>query len=94
MLAMLVRNRVEDYSRWKSVFDSQDPAAREAGLHLTDLWRDVEDPNNVFFLFRISDLDKARVFVADPKSAEVGKAAGVVDGEIHILERGNIGERS
>jgi hypothetical protein len=87
MLVMLVRNRVEDYSRWKSVFDSQDPAAREAGQYLTDLWRDIEDPNNVFFVLRISDLDKARDFVADPKSAEVGKAAGVIDGEIHFLER-------
>jgi len=87
MLVMLVRNRVEDYSRWKSVFDSQDSAAREAGLYLTDLWRDMEDPNNVFFVLRVSDLDKARAFLADPKSAEVGKIAGVIDGEIHFLER-------
>jgi len=87
MLVMLVRNRVEDYSRWKSVFDAQDPEAREAGLYLTDLWRDIEDPNNVFFVLRVSDLDKARAFLADPKSAEVGKIAGVIDGEIHFLER-------
>ncbi|HJN49194.1 MAG: hypothetical protein QGI68_20335 [Pseudomonadales bacterium] len=87
MLTMLVRNRVEDYSRWKSVFDSEDPRAKEAGLHLTDLWRDTEDPHNVFFLLRVSDQAKARAFLADPKSAEVGKAAGVIDGEIHWLER-------
>ena len=87
MFAMLVRNQVEDYSRWKSVFDSQDSAAREAGLILTDLWQDVEDQNNVFFVFRVSDLKKARAFVSDPKSAEVGKAAGVIEGEIHILNR-------
>lgn len=87
MLNMLVRNRVEDYSRWKGIFDSQDSAAREAGLYLTDLWRDVEDPNNVFFVFRVTDLEKSRAFTADPKSAEVGSAAGVIDGEIHYLER-------
>jgi len=87
MLTMLVRNRVRDYSRWKSVFDSQGLAAREAGLALTDLWRDIEDANNVFFLFRVSDLEKARAFISDPKSAEVGKAAGVIDGEIYFLER-------
>lgn len=87
MLTMLSRNRVEDYSKWKRVFDSQASAAREAGLHLTDLWRDVQDPNNVFFLFHVGDLEKARAFIADPKAAEVGKAAGVLDGEIHFLER-------
>ena len=86
MLTMLSRNRVEDYSKWKRVFDSQAQAGREAGLHLTDLWRDVEDPNNVFFLLSVSDLEKARAFLADPEAAEVGKAAGVLDGEVHFLE--------
>ncbi len=28
-----------------------------------------------------------RAFLADPQSAEVGKAAGVLDGEVHFLER-------
>ena len=87
MLTMLNRNRVEDYSKWKQVFDSQDSAAREAGLHLTDLWRDIEDPNNVFFIFRVSDLKKARAFISAPEATEVGRKAGVLDGEIHFLER-------
>ena len=84
---MLVKNRVENYSRWKRVFDSQDPVAKEAGLHLTDLWRDVDDPNIVFFVFRINNLEKAQAFLADPKSAEIGKEAGVIDGEVHFLEK-------
>jgi hypothetical protein len=87
MLTMLVRNRVEDYSTWKRIFDSQESAAQEAGLTLTDLWRDIEEPSNVFFLFRVADLDKARAFLADPQSAEVGRRAGVVDGEVYFLER-------
>ena len=90
MLEMLVRNRVEDYSRWRKVFDEQDAAGREAGLVLTDLWRDIENPNNIFFTFRIGDLEKARAFVADPEQAEVGKRAGVIDGEIHYVEREDI----
>lgn len=87
MLDMLVKNRVEDYSRWKRVFDSQDPVAKEAGLHLTYLWRDVGDPNIVFFVFRINNLEKAQAFLADPKSTEIGKEAGVIDGEVHFLEK-------
>ena len=90
MLEMLVRNRVEDYDRWKKVFDEQDAAAREAGLVLTDLWRDADDPNNVFFVLSIGDLEKARAYVADPESAEVGKRAGVIDGEIHYVEREDV----
>lgn len=88
---MLVRNRVENYTRWKKVFDAQDPAARQAGLRLTDLWRDIEDPNNVFFMLHVGDLEKARAFLADPGSAEIGKISGVIDGEFHFLEGESLG---
>jgi len=87
MYELLCRNRVEDYARWRKVFDTNAPAAREAGLQLTDLWRDMEDPNNIFFLFRVSSVDRARTFIEDPAEAEVGAAAGVLDGEYHFLEK-------
>ena len=51
MIALLCRNLVEDYSNWKNIFDSHTAAAREAGLLLLKMWRSVENPNNVFFLF-------------------------------------------
>ncbi len=88
MYELLCRNRVEDYARWRKLFDTNAPAAREAGLQLTDLWRGMEDPNNIFFLFRVSSVDRARTFIEDPAEAEVGAAAGVLDGEYHFLEKG------
>lgn len=86
MVGLLCRNLVEDYPKWKSVFDSHAAAHREAGLMLLNLWRSVEDPNNVFFLFEITDIDKAKEFINDPASAEVGKASGVLKGEYYFLE--------
>ena len=86
MIVMLCRNRVADFAKWKAVFESHAQAHRAAGLRLRDLWRDVEDPNNVFFLFEVSSLDKARTFISDPAAAEAGKASGVRDGEYHFLE--------
>lgn len=86
MVVMLCRNRVADFEKWKSVFDSNAPAARDAGLRLMNLWRDVEEPNNVFFLFEVKDTDKARAFITDPAAAESGKKSGVLDGECHFLE--------
>jgi hypothetical protein len=88
MYELLCRNRVEDYTRWRKVFDTHAPAAREAGLQLIDLWRDMEDPNNIFFLFLVSSVDKARAFMQDPTAEEAGAAAGVLDGEYHFVERG------
>jgi hypothetical protein len=50
------------------------------------MWRSVEDPNNVWFLFEIDDIGKANEFITSPKSEEVGRESGVLDGECHFLE--------
>jgi hypothetical protein len=86
MIVMLCRNQVVDYSKWKAVFDSHAQAHRTAGLHLKDLWRDMENPNTVFFVFEVDSLEKARAFIKAPGAAEAGKASGVLDGDYHFLE--------
>ncbi len=88
MVVMLCRNRVADYEKWKSVFDSNPTTLPEAGLRLVNLWRELEEPNNVFFLFEVTDIDKARAFITNPAAAETGKRSGVLDGECHFLESG------
>ncbi len=83
---MLCRNRVKDYARWRSVFDSHAAGQQDSGLRLVNLWRDIEEPNNVFFLFEVDDMNKARAFISAPEAAEAGRASGVIDGECHFLE--------
>ncbi|NIM49126.1 MAG: hypothetical protein GTO22_07675 [Gemmatimonadales bacterium] len=89
MLAMLCRNRVKDFQRWKDVFDSHEEAHRRAGLRLVHLWQAVEEPNEVFFLFEVDDLDLALAFTSAPEAAEAGRASGVLDGELHFLRSVN-----
>lgn len=86
MIVMLCRNRVSDFSKWKGVFDSHAQAHRDAGLHLKSIWRGLEEPNNVFFLFEVTDPKKARAFISNPAAAEAGKTSGVLDGEYHFLQ--------
>ncbi len=86
MVVMLCRNRVADFEKWKKVFDSNAQTSRDTGLRLMNLWREVEEPNNVFFLFEVTDTDKARAFITDPAATEAGKKSGVLDGECHFLE--------
>lgn len=87
MAYMLCRNRVVDFLRWKSVFASHEAAHLEAGLRLVSIWRSVEEPNNVFFLFEVASLDKARDFISNPEAAKAGEASGVIDGEYHFVEQ-------
>ncbi len=85
MTYMLCRNRVADYSRWKAVFA---PAAahRDSGLHLVCIWRGVEEPNNVFFLFEVDSIEKAKEFINNPEAAKGGEFSGVLDGDYHFVE--------
>jgi len=86
MYALLCRNRVEDFRRWKTVFDSHAGAHRAAGLHLQSIWRGLEHPDNVFFVFEVTDIDKARAYLNAPQAAQAGRNSGVLDGEDHFLE--------
>lgn len=86
MIVMLCRNRVANFSKWKAIFDSHAEAHRAAGLGLRDLWRDVADANDVFFVFEVASLDRARAFIDDRSASEAGKASGVLEGEYHFLE--------
>jgi len=86
MLHMLCRNRVADFAQWKAVFGSHQAAHLNAGLRLVSLWRSVEEPNNVFFVFEVSSPSKAREFISNPDAAKAAQSSGVIDGEYHFLE--------
>ena len=85
MIYMLCRNRVADFSRWKAVFASHEAAHQAAGLRLVSIWRGDEEPNNIFFLFEVASLEKAREFIGNPEAAKAGEASGVIDGEYHFV---------
>lgn len=76
---MLCRNKVANFAQWKQVFDSHTEAHREAGLHLKYLWQVLDDPNEVFFLFEISDLETARAFVTSPQVPDAQQQSGVTE---------------
>jgi hypothetical protein len=85
MIYLLCRNRVADFSRWRAVFASHEAAHRDAGLRLVHVWRSLEEPDNVFFLFEVASVDKAREFIGNPEAARAGEASGVIDGEYHFI---------
>ncbi len=85
-MQLLVRNKVKDFSTWYAYFDEESAAAAEYGVTLAGLWQKADDPNNVFFLLDVEDVDRANAFMARPESQEIGLKSGVIDGEFHFLE--------
>ena len=55
------------------------------GLELVNLWQSMDDPNEVFFLLDVADVDRANAFMARPESRETGEKSGEIDGSFHFL---------
>jgi hypothetical protein len=83
---VLCRNRVVDFARWKALFASHQEAHPSAGLRLVKLWRSLDQLNNIFFLFEVAGIEKARAFIGTPEAANAGEASGVIDGEYHFVQ--------
>lgn len=76
---LLVRHKVKEFQDWKRVFDAHKEAQRQAGLRIERVMRNLYEPNEVFLLFEVTDLGKARGFVFSPQVPEAQADSGVVD---------------
>jgi hypothetical protein len=85
---VLVRHKVADFSKWKPVYDAHLPAREEAGMiKEVHLLRNADDPNEVFIMSEVENLQKARDFAASSDLREKMQEAGVVDRpDIYFLE--------
>ena len=74
---LLERHKVEDYERWREVFDA-DAANREAsGCRGASIFRDAGDPTILVVLFEWDNLDSLRRRVGSEELREKMRDAGV-----------------
>lgn len=78
MFHFMVRHKVEDYAKWKAVFDSGSEMRAAASSVKGHIFRDADDPSMVTILNHFEDADKAQAFMQSPDLAEVMKEAGVI----------------
>src|ERR1017187_4280090 len=75
MAHLLVRHKVDDFDRWKAVFDGHAAAQRTAGITVTHVMRNVED------------VERAKAFVFSPQVPGSQEESGVLDRpDIYFLE--------
>ena len=79
MTHCLVRHKVEDFTKWKAVYDEEAPTREKAGLKEVHLWRNLQDPSEVFILLKAPDLERTQALISSPAMAESMKRAGVID---------------
>lgn len=76
---VLVHQRIEEFDRWKEVFDRLGPARAAASCRSTAVFRNREDPHEVVVLFEFDDLAQARGHMGSEELRAAWRAAGVTD---------------
>ena len=73
-----VVHEVTDYDAWRQAFDADESARTDSGLVLRDLSRNIDNLNEVWLLFAVTDRTQADEFMNSPELAKVMEEAGVV----------------
>jgi heme-degrading monooxygenase HmoA len=83
----MVKQKVEDYGRWKSVFDNASEMRKNGGERGVRLFHYGEDTGQVMVLAEWDTLERARSYVNSPEVAEAMRKAGVTEKpEIYFLD--------
>ena len=62
-----------DLKLWKQVVTSDTALHREAGMHFQRVWRNLDNPEEIFFLFRLEDVAVAKAFLEKTGALDKGK---------------------
>lgn len=90
MAYLLERHKVEDYERWKVVFEEDASGREAAGCRGARIFRDADDPGEVVVLFEWNGLESARRRIESAKLGrkleEAGVSGGIGQTEFYLLE--------
>jgi heme-degrading monooxygenase HmoA len=84
---LLIQSTVEDYAKWKSVFDEYVTDRKTSGSKGGHLFRSADNPNDITILFEWDDLDRARQFTESDDLREAMQRAAVIGRpDLYFLE--------
>jgi heme-degrading monooxygenase HmoA len=83
MTYILVIHNVENYDKWKPVYDEDGAVRKAKGSKSAFLFRNAEDPNQLIVLTQWENLEKAKNFAESDDLRITMQKAGVT-GQIQI----------
>jgi heme-degrading monooxygenase HmoA len=87
MQRTLIRHKVKDYDKWKSVFDEHSVIRKAGGEKGGHLFRNKADRNEIFIELKWDTMENAQKFYESEDLKKVMKKAGVTDKpDIYFLE--------
>jgi len=74
---MLAQHQVEDFPKWKAVFDNVADLRKANGEKSAQIFQDAENPNKLTLLFEWDSIENARAYAQNPDLAAAMQKAGV-----------------
>ena len=78
MVYLLIHHKVEDYGKWKPLFDEHEATRKTAGSQGARLLRNKDDSNDVVAIISWTDRQHAQAFIESPGLHTVMQNAGVL----------------
>lgn len=78
MAHILVKHKIEDYDKWKKAFDEHADYRSKNGSKGGKVFRNSNDPNELFVLLEWDSIENAQKFGASDQTKEAMMNAGVV----------------
>ncbi|HLX27133.1 MAG TPA: cyclase [Casimicrobiaceae bacterium] len=78
MVRLFIRHKVQDYAAWRKGYDDFEPARIGLGARGHDVFRDVDDGNDVTACHDFDSLEAAKAFVNSFELKTAMQTAGVV----------------
>jgi hypothetical protein len=75
---LTIHHKVKDYTAWRKGYDAHEQSRRTAGITNGRVFRSAEDPNDVVVLQDVSDVAKARTWVASADLKTAMQTSGVI----------------
>ena len=75
---ILVRQKVEDYAKWKEAFDGDAGVRQAGGSRGGHVFQSAADPNEVFILLEWDTMDNLKQFAQSDELKERMQQAGVI----------------
>lgn len=79
MTYLLIRHKVADFEKWKTVYDRYETVRRAAGLTSKQTWHNLDIPSEIFILFEVADREKAKSYISSLELHKAMQEAGVLD---------------
>ncbi len=79
MTYVLAIQKVEDYDKWKPVFDEHGAIRKKKGSKGATILRDANDPNQLVIITEWEDMDSAKDFALGKDVRVAMQKAGVVN---------------